>query len=156
MAIEYEAKEWQNDSVGGTPITADEMNRIDSGVADAVNGVNELNEPGNVTTDDLADGAVTADKLSQEVRDSVSQIAKYVTRQQTVQSVAAGQFVDDVHFDISDLSLANAPIVVPLSTGWITTMAATEITATGFEGHGVNWSSGGHSGNLSYLIIAKG
>ena len=82
MAIEYEAKEWQNDSVGGTPITADEMNRIDSGVADAVNGVNELNEPGNVTTDDLADGAVTADKLSQEVRDSVSQIeAGYLTVQ---------------------------------------------------------------------------
>lgn len=87
MAVNYEAKEWKNDSVGNTPITAEELNRIDSGVAQVAEAVNALDEPGNVTTADIADGAVTADKLSQEVRDSVSR--KVVSIGQNVDSVLA-------------------------------------------------------------------
>ena len=129
MAVNYEAKEWKNDSVGNTPITAEELNRIDSGVAKVAEAVNALDEPGNVTTADIADGAVTADKLSQEVRDSVSHIE---TGKENIDPTPGEVTTREVTFSSE---FASTPVVVvsPISTvPNIISATAGSITRSGF------------------------
>ena len=41
--ISYRPTAWKDDRAGGTPITAEQLNRIERGVADAAAGVNALN-----------------------------------------------------------------------------------------------------------------
>ena len=136
MAVNYEAKEWKNDSVGNTPITAEELNRIDSGVAQVAEAVNALDEPGNVTTTDIADGAVTADKLSQEVRDSVSQVRDSVshieTGKENIDPTPGEVTTREVTFSSE---FASTPVVVvsPISTvPNIISATAGSITRSGF------------------------
>lgn len=84
MAINYEAAEWKDGQQGGTPIDAAALNKMENGISEACAGVDQLNEPGNVTTEDIADKSVTTAKiadgavgtaqLSDDLRDSVSQI----------------------------------------------------------------------------------
>ena len=40
--IDYESTEWADDSVGGTPITATQLNRMEGGIADACAAVDQL------------------------------------------------------------------------------------------------------------------
>lgn len=41
MSISYDQKTWYNGEEGGTPITASELNRMEQGIADAVEAINE-------------------------------------------------------------------------------------------------------------------
>ena len=41
MSISYDKKTWYNGEEGGTPITASELNRMEQGIADAVEAINE-------------------------------------------------------------------------------------------------------------------
>ena len=41
--ISYSATDWKDDKTGGTPITAEQLNRIERGVQDAAVGVNAIN-----------------------------------------------------------------------------------------------------------------
>lgn len=63
---------------------------------------------------------------------------------------------NDVRFDLTDLELTNAPLVIPLSMGWLTTLDATDVTAQGFTGRCANWSGGQHNGSVRYLVIMNG
>ena len=72
-----------------------------------------------------------------------------------MQSVESNSFIDDVNIDMSDLNLTVAPIVIPISTGWITTLEAASVTASNFKARGVNWSNGTHSGTLKYLVFIR-
>lgn len=100
MAISYSPREWADGSSGGTPIDAASLNRMESGIANAVAGVNQLNEAGNVTTDDIAaaavstdkiaDGAVTSAKLAQAVRDSISQAQSTASSAKSAAGAAQG------------------------------------------------------------------
>ena len=45
------------------------------------------------------------------------------------------------------------PIVIPVSTGWLVTNEATNVTTTGFTANAANWSNGTHSGNAKYLVL---
>lgn len=93
MAIGYEATEWKDGAQGGTPIDAAALNKMENGISEACAAVDLLNEEGNVTTSDIAskavttekiaDGAVGLDQLSEEVRDSVSQVVLYSGRSNT-------------------------------------------------------------------------
>lgn len=91
MPINYQAHEWKDGASGGTPIDAESLNRIEQGVADACAGVDSLtdhlekmSEPGYVSTEALADGAVTSEKISSSVMSSVNGSSKAVSKSRTV------------------------------------------------------------------------
>lgn len=66
-------------------------------------------------------------------------------------SVPVGEFRNaSVKFS---LSYERTPIVIPVSTGWLVTNEATNVTTTGFTANAVNWSNGTHSGNAKYLVL---
>lgn len=67
----------------------------------------------------------------------------------------AGQFSTESYIDISDLGLEATPIVMPVSTGWLTTLAARDVTKNGFTATVANWSTSDHSGIARYMIFAK-
>ena len=73
MAIEYEAREWKDDSVGGTPIDAASLNRMEGGISEACNAIDRM-EAGGVSEGMISDGAVSEDKLSEGLRDFVSRL----------------------------------------------------------------------------------
>ena len=78
MAIEYEAREWKDDSVGGTPIDAASLNRMEGGISEACNAIDRM-EAGGVSEGMISDGAVSEDKLSEGLRDFVSQTSTELT-----------------------------------------------------------------------------
>lgn len=51
MSISYDQKTWYNGEEGGTPITASELNRMEQGIADAVEAINEGGGGGGGTSD---------------------------------------------------------------------------------------------------------
>ena len=67
-------------------------------------------------------------------------------------SVAAGAF-SEAHADISDHSCLSAPIVIPISTGWVEARQATDVSADGFTASCFNASGGAHSGIVEHLCI---
>ena len=86
------------------------------------------------------------------IRNFVSQ-ARFHEVSRAFSSVAASSF-SDAYIDISDLGLRNPPVVIPTSTGWLTTLNANNITRSGFDGSVVNWSTGTHSGYARYLVVS--
>lgn len=73
MAIDYQTREWKDDQAGGTPIDAANLNRMEQGIANACAGVDEIKGPGGVSADMIADGSISESKLSEDLRDFVSQ-----------------------------------------------------------------------------------
>ena len=73
MAIDYQTREWKDDQAGGTPIDAANLNRMEQGIANACAGVDEIKGPGGVSADMIADGSISESKLSEGLRDFVSQ-----------------------------------------------------------------------------------
>lgn len=67
MAINYEAREWNDGESGGTPITAESLNRIEDALSRACGAIDGLTGEGgdvSIGTSAIKDGAVTAEKLA--------------------------------------------------------------------------------------------
>lgn len=73
MAIDYQTREWKDDQTGGTPIDAANLNRMEQGIANACAGVDGIKSAGGVSADMIADGSISESKLSEDLRDFVSQ-----------------------------------------------------------------------------------
>lgn len=75
----------------------------------------------------------------------------YDVCQATFSSVPVGEFRSaEVGFG---REYDRAPIVIPVSTGWLVTNEATSVTATGFTANAANWSNETHSGVAKYLVL---
>lgn len=86
------------------------------------------------------------------LRDFVSQ-SRFHEVSKAFSSVGPNSF-SDAYIDISDLGLRNQPVVIPTSTGWLTTLNASNVTRSGFDGSVANWSTGTHSGYARYLVVS--
>ena len=93
-----------------------------------------------------------ADEVRTGIQNFVSQ-SRFHEVSKAFSSVGPNSF-SDVYIDISDLELRNPPVVIPASTGWLTTLNANNITRSGFDGSVVNWSTGTHSGYARYLVVS--
>ena len=67
-------------------------------------------------------------------------------------SVAAGAF-GKAHADIADHGCLSAPVVIPVSTGWVEAREANDVTAAGFTANCFNAGPGTHSGVARYTCI---
>jgi hypothetical protein len=67
-------------------------------------------------------------------------------------SVAAGAF-GEAHADIADHGCLSAPVVIPVSTGWVEAREATDIAPDGFTANCFNAGPGAHSGIARYMCM---
>ena len=133
MAIGYEATEWKDGAQGGTPIDAAALNKMENGISEACAAVDLLNEEGNVTTGDIAskavttekiaDGAVGLDQLSEEVRDSVSQLSEPISGFDRVEIIYST--------DITGVPIQHSAVMLVGVEGTAATLQAIDVVHSG-------------------------